>query len=236
MNVRAGGRLPCGTRLATLIEQVADELAPADAEHQASCSHCQEALGELEEVWGRVRELAREQVTAPYRIVQAVMRRMRAQSLLPSLPVPLEEVVPQLVGHALLKQERGSTRIADSVLAKVVALSLRELPSVEPAVGAGETARGRFFGGATSWIEVAVSERGVVVGVRVTVDYGVHIPSLVGALRRKIVERITQLTGLVPLEVNVLVEDIRLSPSSELAGAAPASRARVTELSAPRRF
>jgi uncharacterized alkaline shock family protein YloU len=161
---------------------------------------------------------------------------MRAQSLLPSLPVPLEEVVPQLVGHALLKQERGSTRIADSVLAKVVALSLRELPSVEPAVGAGEAARGRFFGGATSWIEVAVSERGVVVGVRVTVDYGVHIPSLVGALRRKIVEQITQLTGLVPLEVNVLVEDIRLSPSSELAGAAPASRARVTELSAPRRF
>lgn len=209
MNVHAGGRLPCGTRLGALIEQVADNLAPANPEHQASCSHCQETLDELAEIWGRVRELAREQVTAPYRIVQAVMRRMRAQSSVPSLPVPLEEVVPQLVRHALLQQESGSTRIADSVLATIVALTLREFPAVEPVVGAGEVARDRLFGRTTRGVEISVSERGIVVELRVIVEYGLHLPSLMEALRRKIVERITQLTGLVILEVNVLVEDVR---------------------------
>ncbi len=210
MNGHAGGRLPCGTRLAALIEQVADNLVPANPKHQASCSHCQETLGELEEVWGRVRELARQQVTAPYRIVQTVMRRMRAQSSLPSLPIPLEEVVPQLVRHALLQQELGSTRIADSVLAKIVALTLQELPAVAPAVGAGETVRGQLLHRTTGGVEITVSERGVVVELRITVDYGLHLPTVVEALRSKIVERIIQMTGLVTLEVNVLVEDVRL--------------------------
>jgi uncharacterized alkaline shock family protein YloU len=212
MNVDAGGRLPCGTRLAALIEQVADNLVPTNPEHQASCSHCQETLGELEELWGRVRELAREQVSAPYRIVQAVMHRIRAQSSPPSLPVPLEEIVPQLVRHALLRQERGSTSIADSVLARIVALTLQELPAVEPAVGAGETVRGRFLGGTTDGVEITMSEQGVVVELRVTVDYGLHLPTLAEALRSKIVERIIQMTGLVTLKVNVLVEDVRLPP------------------------
>jgi len=210
MNVDAGARLPCGTWLAALVEQVADNLAPADPEHQVSCSHCQETLGELEELWGRVRELAREQMRAPYRIVQAVMRGIRAQSSLPSLPVPLEQVVPQLVRHALLQQERGSTRIADSVLARIAALSLRDFPAVQPSVGAAETVRGRFLGGTTSGIQITVSERGVVVELRITVEYGLHFPTLVEALRSNIVERLIQMTGLVALEVNVLVEDVRL--------------------------
>lgn len=209
MNVDAGARLPCGTWLAALVDQVADNLAPANPEHQVSCSHCQETLGELEELWGRVRKLAREQVRAPYRIVQAVMRGIRAQSSLP-LPVPLEVVVPQLVQHALLQQERGATRIADSVLARIVALSLREFPAVKPAVGAAESVRGRFLGGPTSGVQITVSERGVVIELRVSVEYGFHLPTLVEALQSNIVERLTQMTGLVVLEVNVLVEDVRL--------------------------
>ena len=215
MNVDAGARLPCGTWPAALVEQVADNLAPANPEHQASCSHCQEALDELEELWGRVRELARERVRAPYRIVQAVMRGIRAQSSLPSLPVPLEVVVPQLVRHALLQQERGSTRIADSVLARIVALSLREFPAVELAAGAAETVRGRFLAGTISGIQIIVSERGVVVELRITVAYGPHLPTLVEALRRNMVERLARTTGLVVREVNVLVEDVRLPRTLE---------------------
>lgn len=211
MNIDAGARLPCGTRLAVLVEQVADNLAPLNPEHQVSCSHCQQALDELEELWGRVRELAREQVRAPYRIVQAVMRGIRAQSSLPSLPVPLEVVLPQLVRHALLQQERGGTRIADSVVARIVALSVREFPAVEPAVGAAEPVRGRFLGGAASGIRIIVSERGVVIELRISVEYGRHLPTLVEALRSKILERLTEMTGLVVLEVNVLVEDVRLT-------------------------
>ena len=138
------------------------------------------------------------------------MRGIRAQSSLPSLPVPLEVVVPQLVRHALLQQERGSTRIADSVLARIVALGLREFPAVEPAVGAAETVRGRFLGGPTSGIQITVSERGVAVELRITVEYGLHLPTLVEALRSEIVERLIQMTGLVALQVNVLVEDVRL--------------------------
>jgi len=237
MNVDAGARLPCGTWLAALVEQVADNLAPANPEHQVSCSHCQQTLGELEELWGRVRKLARKQVRAPYRIVQAVMRGIRAERTLPSLPLPLEAVVPQLVRHALLQQERGSTRIADSVLARIAALSLCEFPAVEPAVRAAEMVGGRFLGRTTSGIHVTVSERGVVVELRITVDYGPHLPSLVEAIRRNIVDRLIQMTGLVVQEVNVLVEDVRLPLDYE----EPVRPARPlalesTELSAPRRF
>lgn len=210
MSVDASARLACGTLVAALVEQVADDLAPANPEHQLRCSYCQETLRGLEGLWGRVRELARQPVRAPYRVVQAVMRGIRAQSPLPVLlPLPLEVVVPALVRHALVQQERGSTRIADSVLARIVALSLREFPAVEPAGAAAETARGRFHG-ATRGIQITVSEQGVIVDLRITVEYGLHLPTLVGVLRGRIVEQLTRMTGSVVLEVNILVEDVRL--------------------------
>lgn len=210
MNVHESGRLPCGSELAELIAQVADDSPPANPEHQASCRHCQAALRELDSLWGRVRELAREEVSAPYTIVRTVMRRIRALSL-PPLPIPLEDVVPQLVRHALVRQERGTTRIADSVLAGIVGLTLREFPAVEPAGGALERVRGRFRGAAKG-VEIAVTDEGVIVDLRLIVDYGLPLPSVAELVRAQIVERIAQMTGIAAIEVNVLVEDVRPSP------------------------
>lgn len=209
MNASASGRLPCGSELSELIDQVADNLPPADPEHQRSCPHCREVLQELNHLWGRVQELAREEVDAPYRIVQAVLQRVRSQGARPALPVPLEDVVPSLVRHALLQDEKGRTRVADSVIARIVSLTVRELPELDP-VG-GWAARGRSAGGGGASLTVTVTEERVVVNLRLIADYGIHLPSAASALRELILRRIAHMTGLVAVDVDILIDDVRLA-------------------------
>ncbi len=211
MNARGRGRLPCGGELSELIDQVADNLRPADPKHQSSCPHCRKVLRELNDLWGRVQELAREEVNAPYRIVQTVLQRIREQGSRSSLPVPLEDVVPSLVRHALLQDERGSTRVADSVIARIVALTVRELPELDPVGGWAEAAHGRFAGGADAGLTVNITDERVVVNLRLIVDYGVHLPSAASTLRELILRRIAQMTGLIAVDVDILIGDVRLA-------------------------
>ncbi|MDO9407979.1 Asp23/Gls24 family envelope stress response protein [Patulibacter sp.] len=57
--------LECGRDLLALVEQVTEELPPADPEHQASCPYCQDALARLRADSGALRELAAEPVRVP---------------------------------------------------------------------------------------------------------------------------------------------------------------------------
>lgn len=207
MNPNEAVRLPCGARLVELIDQVADGRQPADPEHQATCPHCQAALGELEELWGRVRALAREEVSAPYRLVQTVMRRIREQGSVPALLIPLEQVVPRLVRHALVHEERGVTRIADSVLARIASLALREISLAEVA---SSGARALRRGSATECIEVRLGGDRALVALRLVADYGVNLPSLADLVRQTVAERIRTMTGLEAVEVDIHVVDVRL--------------------------
>ena len=119
-------RLPCGTELASLVDQVAERTPPLVDAHQAVCPHCRAALAELEELWGYVRALAREPVIAPARLVERVIRRVR-EELAALARLPLELVVPRLVRHALLSGPRGTTRVASSVVAMISALAAQEV-------------------------------------------------------------------------------------------------------------
>lgn len=92
--------LPCGTDLGVLIAQVADGLE-GDRDHQATCSHCQAALAELERLWALVADLAAERVGAPERIDEAVMLRIRRAIFVARVASFLGGVLPRL-GWALL--------------------------------------------------------------------------------------------------------------------------------------
>ncbi len=62
---RVGDRLPCGTDLEDLLDQVADGHSAERSTHQLTCAYCQSALDEIERLWEPVRRLAGERVVAP---------------------------------------------------------------------------------------------------------------------------------------------------------------------------
>jgi len=136
-------RLACGRELLPLVDQVAEALPPVEPEHQRTCPHCQAALGELEDLWRQVRALAREEIVAPDRM-RYVIRRIHEGLAAPPREVRLEEVLPRLVQHAMLETDRGTTRIADSVVARIVGQAVRGL-------------RGVHLAGRPSAVSVAVS-------------------------------------------------------------------------------
>lgn len=210
------GRLPCGMKVAALVDQVAEGLPAADPAHQAECPHCQATLRELEQVWGTVRTVAREEVVPPRRLIESVFRRIRQELRALGQLVPLETVVPRLVRHALLDGPRGATRIAESVVARIVAKTVRDTPGVHALSTRGLAAARAGAPGrpAPRGVAVEVSGHRVTVEVRLVVTYGVSIPVLAAALRNRIILRVESLTGLEPTDVQIVVDDVFGDPES----------------------
>lgn len=190
-------RLPCGAELDDLVERVAEGLPPR-SEHERTCPDCRRARAELEELWDGVRALARQEVVPPQRLVASVMRRVREGLIAPHSSLPLDEVVPRLVRHAFLPGERGTTRIADAVVARVVAAALDEVAGVE-------LAGGRRCGRA---LRVDVAESRVSIVLRLALPYGSSLPALADMVREHVVGRTEELTGLAVDALDVAVDDL----------------------------
>lgn len=205
-------RLACGVEIATLVDQVADGTPPADPEHQVTCPHCGPALSEIEELWGRVRELAREEVVTPEQLARSIIRRIRQDVTARRLEVPLEAVVPRLLRHALFHSERGTTRIADAVVAEIVSGVVREVPGVHSLGGglAGALQAGIPVGATTEGVEVEVSGERVAVHVRLVVRHGASIARVANAVRASVIRNVAAVTGLEVAEVNITVEDVHV--------------------------
>ena len=206
-------RLACGVEIATLVDQVAEGTPPADPEHQATCPHCGPALSEIEELWGRVRELAREEVVTPEQLAGRIIRRIRQEVTTRRLEVPLEAVVPRLVRHALLHSDRGTTRIADAVVADVVSRVVCEVPGVHSLGGgslAGALQAGIPVGATAEGVKVEVGGERVAVHVRLVVRYGASIARVANAVRASVIRNVDAVTGLEVAEVNITVEDVNI--------------------------
>lgn len=212
MRVDGGSeRLPCGVELATLVDQVAEGTSPADPEHQATCPHCGPALAELDDLWGWVRELAREEVVVPARLVEKVIRRIREEVASLALRAPLEAVAPRLVEHALLLAERGATRIADSVVAEFASRAALEVPGVHSLDRGGLVGaiQGRVpTGAAPEGVAVEVEEERVTVHLQLVVVYGESIPDVTNAVRSHVIRSVEAMTGLEVAKVNIAVQDV----------------------------
>jgi uncharacterized alkaline shock family protein YloU len=109
----------------------------------------------------------------------------------------------------------GRTRIADSVVARIVGIAAREVPGVRDMVSAG--AGGAFAGLAgrvtgqdqlDRGVAVEVGEVECIVDLNIIVDYGESIPQVADSLRRNISGRLRTMTGLEAREVNINVADI----------------------------
>lgn len=119
-----------------------------------------------------------------------------------------------------LKSDRGTTTIQDAVVSAIANTAASEVDGVDMSHGGnrlpGDNSPtvGEFFdrvtgsGSRARGISVEVGDHQAAVDLTVNVVYGKSIPRVTEALRRNIVQRVENLTGLRVTEVNVTVNDV----------------------------
>ncbi len=116
-----------------------------------------------------------------------------------------------------LQTDRGGTRIEDSVVQKIAGIAAQEVDGVRMGGGTSQAIGGILSsvtggstggGGQTRGVSVEVGEVQSAVDLTLTVEYGKSIPQVSEAVRRNIINRIENLTGLQVTEVNIAVNDV----------------------------
>lgn len=196
----AEDRLPCGTEVGQLLDQVDAGHAEQRTEHQRSCPFCQAALGELAELWEPLRELAADRVPVPPGLVAEVMAQVRQ--------------LASRVWFAVLPESGGVTRVAARVIAVIARQAACRVPGVVVALGnstehgaaraAAEATRGHRYPGSA----VGVAGSHVAVDLALTTRYGASIPALAELVRRAVIRDVHAATGIEDVEVNVTVDDV----------------------------
>ena len=116
---------------------------------------------------------------------------------------------------------RGTTRIADSVVARIAGMAAREVPGV---FDLSDANIGRALAGAAQRItgsdrkdkgvSVTVGQKETIIELNVIVLYESSIPEVGAAIRRNVADRVTGMTGLHVKEVNIFVSDMHF-PADE---------------------
>lgn len=124
---------------------------------------------------------------------------------------------PGLSGVAL-RTEMGTTRIADSVAAKIAGLAARDIPGVF-SMGTGMARRvgqikslvpGGESATAMQGVSVEVGEREAAIDLDIVTWYGQSIVEISEAVRRNVIGQVEGMTGLKVVEVNINVDDIHV--------------------------
>ena len=117
-----------------------------------------------------------------------------------------------------LRTETGTTRIADSVVAKIAGLAARDIPGVF-AMGTGISRRvgqlrslipGSSDGSAMQGVAVEVGEREAAIDLNVVTWYGQSIVDISDAVRHNVIGQVEGMTGLKVIEVNIQIDDIHV--------------------------
>ena len=118
-----------------------------------------------------------------------------------------------------LRSDRGATNISDTVVSKVAGIAAQEVEKVQ--MGGGTAAAVSEFlssvtgnnsaggGNLTSGVSVEVGEEEAAVDLAIAVEYGAQIPQTTEAVRRNVINRVENLTGLRVAEVNITVNDVQ---------------------------
>ncbi len=111
---------------------------------------------------------------------------------------------------------RGTTTIADGVVATIAGIAIRETDGVH-SVGKGAskalgavTSRVSGSSGAGRAVKVEVGEKQTAIDVDVEVEYGVAIHELADRIRGQVVEAVDSMTGLEVVEININVFDVHI--------------------------
>jgi uncharacterized alkaline shock family protein YloU len=118
-----------------------------------------------------------------------------------------------------LKSEMGTTTVSNSVVAQIAGIAAQEIEKVQ--MGGGATAAvGGFLqsvtgsatggGNFSKGVSVEVGEEETAIDLTMAVEYGQSIPRLTDAVRRNVINRVENLTGLRVNEVNITVTDAQI--------------------------
>ena len=123
-----------------------------------------------------------------------------------------------------LQSDRGRTTIEDAAVSKIAGVAAQEVEKVQMGGGAaaavsgflgnvtGTVTGGDSTGGGgslTSGVSVEVGEEEAAVDLTMAVEYGAPIPQTTEAVRRNVINRLENLTGLSVTEVNITVKDVQ---------------------------
>lgn len=116
-----------------------------------------------------------------------------------------------------LKTDRGSTTVADGIVAQVAGIAAQEVDGVQMG-GSSSAVVGGFLqsvtgssggGSSTRGVTVEVGEIEAAIDLQMTVEYGKSIPQLSEAVRRNVINRVENLAGLLVNEVNIQIVDVQ---------------------------
>ncbi|HET6387686.1 MAG TPA: Asp23/Gls24 family envelope stress response protein [Armatimonadota bacterium] len=122
---------------------------------------------------------------------------------------------------------RGTTRIADSVVARIAGMAAREVPGVYELSEANF--KGAIAGAAQrlagqdrrdKGVIVEVGQKETIISVNIIVTYEASIPDVAEEIRRNVSDRVNGMTGLHVKEVNIFVSDMHF-PTDEAPEAQP---------------
>ncbi|WP_019549245.1 Asp23/Gls24 family envelope stress response protein [Streptomyces sulphureus] len=111
-------------------------------------------------------------------------------------------------------QDRGTTTISDTVVAKTAGIAAREVSGVHALGGAASqmigAVRKRVGGGTdvTQGVSVEVGQTQAAVEMSIEVDYGEQIHKVAQHVRQRVVQRVETMTGLEVVEVDITVTDV----------------------------
>lgn len=190
-------RLPCSAAVDDLISQVADGEGTRRTPHQDSCPHCQASLAEYQRLWAPVQDLADQHVPVPDGILDHVIHAIRAAG--------------DNAGFGLLPTPLGTTRITERVVAVTARMSAERIPGVRAALTAEHPSTRRDGDGP----EVVAGVHGSSTAIRITlaVTYGYDLIALAERIRAAVSATIRTVTGLEPVDITIIVDDVLEPPS-----------------------
>jgi uncharacterized alkaline shock family protein YloU len=113
-----------------------------------------------------------------------------------------------------LRSERGGTLISDNVVSKIAGIAAQEIEGIQMGGGSARAVGGFLdsvtSGGQTRGVSVEVGEQEAAVDLSMAVEYGKPVPQVAEAVRRNVINRVENLTGLRVTEVNITVNDVLL--------------------------
>jgi uncharacterized alkaline shock family protein YloU len=187
-------RLACGRWTGPLVEQVAEGRGGELDEHQRTCPYCRAALGEFERLWGPVRAVAAARPRAPESVVEAALRRVRAGS--------------QETEYGRLDSPLGHTRVAARVVVALARHLAGQVPGVEVALS-GLAADGHgTVGEVVPDVRAGVTGGSTAVQITLAAAYGQDLQALGERIRTVVARGVREATGLEPVDVTVLVDDV----------------------------
>ena len=112
------------------------------------------------------------------------------------------------------RDPEGRLTIRNDVVAKIAGMAGREVKGVSPSsAGLLENVQSMAQSGDSNikrGVKAEVGERQAAFDLSFVIDWGHNIPSVVSEVRRKIAQRVKEMTGLETTEINVEITDISL--------------------------